>query len=45
MKNKIKFNDLSGWLKAGVICAWIIGSIYTLTLLMGFIGELLILTW
>ena len=35
----IKFNDLSGWLKTGIVLAYITGSIYALGIFIGFIQE------
>ena len=32
----IKYNDLSGWLKASVVISWIVGGIYALAFLAGF---------
>jgi len=40
-KQTIKFKDLSGWLKASVIITWIVGGIYALSFLAGFITGLL----
>jgi len=40
MDNKIKFSDLSGWLKFGIIGAWIITFLYIIVLIIGFLGAL-----
>jgi hypothetical protein len=34
---KIKFKDLSGWLKAAIVFAWISGSIFAFSFLVGLI--------
>ena len=34
---KIRFKDLSGWLKAAVISAWVIGGLYIFWVIEGFI--------
>lgn len=34
---KIKFKNLSGWLKAAVVCTWIVTGIYALSFIVGFI--------
>ena len=40
-KTKIKFKDLSGWLKTAVIISLIIGGYYTVLFVFGFIWGLL----
>ena len=42
MKEKVKFKALSGWLKTAVILMWIMGGIYSLLFLVGFIQVLLV---
>ena len=40
--NKIKFKNLSGWLKLAAIVAWIIVSVWVLSFLLIVVGFLLI---
>ena len=35
----VKFNDLNGWLKTAIVLAWITGSFYALSFLIGFVQE------
>lgn len=35
----IKFKDLSGWLKTAVVLSYIVGGLYILAFLIGFIGA------
>ena len=39
-KMKVKYENLSGWLKAAVICMWITLGWYALAFLYGFFGAL-----
>lgn len=41
MKNKIRFKDLSGWLKTAIVSAWIVGGFAAITFLIGFIEGML----
>jgi hypothetical protein len=41
MDKKIKFKDLSGWLKIAIILSWITGGYYLFWFLVGFIEGLL----
>jgi hypothetical protein len=36
-ETKIKFKDLSGWLKAAIIITWIMGGVFGFTFLVGFL--------
>ena len=38
---KIKYEDLSGWLKFAIIISWICGGIVVLSFLLGFIEGIL----
>ena len=38
---QIKFRNLSGWLKTAIVVCWIMGGIYAIAFLVGFIQELL----
>jgi len=38
---KVKFNNLSGWLKTAIVLTWIIIGIYGLSFLVGFIIGLI----
>lgn len=40
MENKIKFRDLSGWLKLAVVLSYIVGGFYVFTFSVGFIMGL-----
>ena len=35
-----KFKDLSGWLKTAIVLSWVVGGLYALAFLIGFIAEL-----
>jgi hypothetical protein len=36
----VKYSDLSGWLKTSVVVSWVIGGLYALAFVVGFIGAL-----
>jgi hypothetical protein len=40
-KQKINFSDLSAWLKTAVVMAWIVGFIYIIAFMVGFIGAMI----
>lgn len=37
---KIRFKNLSGWLKTAIILSWIVGGFYAIAFLIGFIAEI-----
>ncbi|MCK5176691.1 MAG: hypothetical protein KAQ92_03125 [Candidatus Aenigmarchaeota archaeon] len=37
MESKIKFKDLSGWLKVAVVTMWVVGGWYATFLLIGIV--------
>ena len=41
MKEKIKFSDLSGWLKTAIITSWITLGIYAFYFVIGLLEGLL----
>lgn len=41
MEKKIGFRELSGWMKTAVILTWIMGGIFCLSFLVGFIAEII----
>ena len=41
MKNKIRFKDLSGWLKVAAVSAWITGVVWGIAFLIGFIEGMM----
>ena len=40
---KIRFRDLSGWLKIAAIMAWFCGGMYIIFFIIGFVEGLLLL--
>ena len=38
---KIKFKDLSGWLRLAVIFAWIYAGVFSVAFIYGFVGALI----
>ena len=40
MEDKVRFRDLNGWLKFGMIGAWIITILYAIVFLFGFFSVL-----
>jgi len=34
----IKYKDLSSWLKLAVIISWIVGGLWTIGFILGFLG-------
>jgi len=41
MEKKVKYNDLSIPVKIGIASAWVVGILYSLAVLIGFIGGVL----
>jgi len=40
-EKKIRFKDLSGWLKFGIIISWTLGIFWLCAFLIGFIGAMM----
>ncbi len=40
-KNEIKFKDLSIWLKIAVVCSYVVGGVFILSFVIGFIQGIL----
>lgn len=39
---RVTFRDLSGGLKTAIVISWIVGGLYALAVLIGFIGGVLL---